>query len=130
MSALSQHIHKQKGLTLLEIMVVASIIAILIGIAVPSWMRAREHGRARACQENLTQIDGAKEIYALEHNLPNGAIVSMSDLMGGGSGYLKREPVCPAGGVYSIEPIGTEPSCSYYGREQYDVPPHKLPVNR
>lgn len=119
-----------KGLTLIEILTVSFILSIIIMIVVPSWMRQRETARARACQENLTKIDGAKEIYAMEHNLPNGAEVEMDDLVGEEAGYLKRKPVCPAGGDYLVQPIGTAPSCTYYGKEKYNIPPHILPVTR
>lgn len=53
-----------KGFTLVEIMIVVAIIGIIIAIAVPAFLRARENSRGRACQENLSKIDGAKEQYA------------------------------------------------------------------
>jgi len=119
-----------KGLTLVEIITVSFIISIIVMIAVPSWMRQRETARSRACQENLTKIDAAKELYAMENNLSNGTPVEMDDLVAQDDGYLKREPVCPAGGEYLVQPIGTAPSCTYYGKEKFNVPPHRLPVLR
>jgi type II secretion system protein G len=108
-----------KGFTLVEIMIVVAIIGIIIAIAVPAFLRARENSRGRACQENLAKIDGAKEQYALEQKVGNNAGVSMDDLItppgttGSGEGYLKKTPVCPAGGSYTVNNVGVNPTCSY-----------------
>ena len=106
----------KKGFTLVEIMIVVAIIGIIIAIAVPAFLRARENSRGRACQENLTKIDGSKEQYALEFRVSNGATIDMDNLLnpngsGVGTGYLKREPVCPGGGSYTVNVVGTDPTC-------------------
>src|SRR6185295_17700988 len=88
-----------KGFTLVEIMIVVAIIGILIAIAVPGFVKARTQSRARACQENLTKIDGSKEQWALENNKAPGAACTIADLYAAdGSGYLKSSPICPAAG--------------------------------
>ncbi len=110
----------KKGFTLVEIMIVVAIIGIIIAIAVPAFLRARENSRGRACQENLSKIDGSKEQYALEFKLSNGGTVSKDDLITppGSSaaekaGYLKSWPECPAAGAgaYTIGIIGEDPQC-------------------
>lgn len=115
---------------MLEIMIVVFIIGVILAIAMSSWLRQREYARSRACQENLSKIDGAKELYAMEKNLPNGVEVELSALVSEVDGYLKKTPKCPAGGEYLIQPIGTIPTCTYTGWERYDVPPHAIPVSR
>lgn len=112
----------RKGFTLVEIMIVVLIIGILLAIAVPNWFRAREHSRARECVMTLRQIDAAKEFMAQEMNLPNGAACVMGDLW---PTYIKRStpPVCMAGGVYTVNVIGTNPTCSYVG----GTTPHSIP---
>ena len=103
----------RRGFTLVEIMIVVAIIGILIAIAVPGFVKARTTSRARACQENLTKVDGAKEQYALEDNLAPGDPVEFTDLVeSDGTGYLKKTPGCPAGGTYTVNNIGTDPTCS------------------
>jgi hypothetical protein len=97
-------------------------VGIGVAVAVPAFLRARENSRGRACQENLAKIDGAKEQYALEHNLKTGAKVTMKDLVGT---YLKRTPTCPAGGTYTLNAVGENPTCSYEGPEWAEK--HKLP---
>ena len=106
-----------KGFTLVEIMIVVAIIGIIIAIAVPAFLRARENSRGQACQENLSKIDGAKEQYALEFKIANGEDVDWPELIqpGGaavGEGYLKATPICPSSGEYTVGAIGTVPVCS------------------
>ncbi len=94
-------------------MIVVAIIGILIAIAVPGFVQARTTSRARACQENLTKIDGAKEQWALETNALSTASPSWTDLApADGSGYMKAQPVCPGGGTYTIGAVNTDPVCS------------------
>ncbi len=98
----------KKGFTLVEIMIVVAIIGIIIAIAVPAFLRARENSRGRACQENLTKIDGAKEQYALENKIGHGDEIKDTDIVqAGGIGYLKNMPTCPADGEkYEINNVG------------------------
>ncbi len=108
---------KSKGFTLVEIMIVVAIIGIIIAIAVPGFIRARATSRMRACQENLTKIDGAKEQWALETNQQPGATPSIGNLTDGaaggdGNGILKQMPTEPSGFAYTIEPVGTDPTCT------------------
>ena len=65
-----------------------------------------------ACINNLRQIDGAKEQFKFETKLKDGDIVTITDVRG----YIKGGfPTCPAGGSYTIGPIGTDPTCSIPG---------------
>ena len=103
---------KSKGFTLVEIMIVVLIIGILLAIAVPNFVKARETSRSRTCIGNLKQTVSAKEQYAMENRLASGATVTWANLS---PDYLKREPVCPSSGTYTIGNIGTDPSCSVAG---------------
>lgn len=102
----------RKGFTLVEIMIVVAIIGIILLIAVPGFIRAREVSRARACQENLSKADGAKEQYALENSVAENGTVAWTDLCGN-TLYLKAEPSCPAGASYTLGNIGVAPTCDY-----------------
>ena len=121
---------KTKGFTLVEIMIVVAIIGILIAIAVPGFLRARENSRGRACQENLQKVDGAKEQWALENRLSNGSTVPSGWLddvdICGPNGYIKRTPNCPSGGSYTPANIGTDPTCSI-GTSNSPFTAHTLP---
>lgn len=89
-------LRSRKGFTLVEIMIVVAIIGILIAIAVPGFIRAREASRTRAIQADLSRIDDANQQYAIEYNLDAGeaypGIDELVDL-----GYLRAIPVPPVG---------------------------------
>ena len=107
---------QRRGFTLIEIMIVVGILGIVLAIAGPTWIRQREQARNRACQENLQKIDGAKEQWALENNEPTGTAVGWGDLVAAdGSLYLRSQPVCSAGGVYTVGAVSTTPICSLGG---------------
>lgn len=114
---------KSKGFTLVEIMIVVLIIGILLAIAVPNFIKARETSRTQTCIANLKQIDSAKEQFAMENKLDTGAAVAWTDLVNGQTGYLKAQPSCPSGGTYTIDVVGTNPSCSLSGSPTFHVLP-------
>lgn len=103
----------KKGFTLVEIMIVVAIIGIIIAIAVPAFIRARENSRGRACQENLTKIEGAKEQYILEERQSATVVPTWGNLiLADGTGYLKSTPRCPSGGTYAINDGVSAPTCT------------------
>ncbi len=63
------------GFTLVELLIVVSIIALLIGILVPSLKKAKDAARRTACASNLRQIGTALRMYLNDSNdfLPNAA---------------------------------------------------------
>jgi Tfp pilus assembly protein PilE len=93
-------------------MIVVLIIGILMAIAVPNFIRARESSRRNSCIANLKQIDSAKEQWAMDNRAATGAAVQMSDIAGT---YMKGAvtgPTCPGGGTYTVNVVGTNPTCS------------------
>lgn len=125
----------RKGFTLVEIMIVVAIIGILVGIAVPGFIKARHQAQGKSCNENLAKIDGAKEQYALENRLTTGDSVAIGDLVEtDGSGYLKTTPKCPGGGgdgsgyPAEIGDIGEDgtPMCPLEDVTNADNPLHSL----
>ena len=91
-------------------MIVVAILGLLAAMAIPGFVRARENSREKVCVNNLRQIDGAKDQYALENGLANGAVVNMSLL----EPYIKRTtPLCPVGdSPYNVQAIGTNAVCT------------------
>jgi len=57
---------KSKGFTLVELLVVIGIIAVLIGVLLPSLNKARESARRTACLSNMRQLTTAWLMYANE----------------------------------------------------------------
>lgn len=111
----------RSGFTLVEIMTVVAIIAFLAIIAVPSFMKARQSARLSACINNLRLIDHAKEQWATSCNHNNGDAVVVTEV----NAYLRSVPVCPSGGAYTYQVIGTSPTCSLAAAPDL----HVLPSN-
>ena len=104
-----------RAFTLIEIMIVVLIIGILLAIAVPNFVRSREASRAKACVANLKQIDSAKEQWAMDNRISSGAAAPTLATLVGSAGYIKSMPTCASSGTYTVDLIGTPPSCSVGG---------------
>src|SRR5512144_521701 len=61
---------RKAGFTLVEIMIVVAIIGLLATIAMPNFVKARATSQTNACINNLREIDGAIQEYALENRVP------------------------------------------------------------
>ncbi|MBV9462679.1 MAG: prepilin-type N-terminal cleavage/methylation domain-containing protein [Verrucomicrobiae bacterium] len=68
------------GFTLVEIMIVVAIIGLLAAIAVPSFIRARKRSQATTVLNELRQVDGAIDQYALENNKTSADTVTWANI--------------------------------------------------
>ncbi|MGA9450729.1 MAG: DUF4190 domain-containing protein [Verrucomicrobiia bacterium] len=93
------------------------VIPMMLAIAIPNFVKARDVAMTNACVNNLRQIEAAKNEWALERGKKPGDIPTAQDL----KPYFKNGvfPTCPAGGSYTIGAVSNAPTCS--------IPGHKLP---
>lgn len=131
-SQFSPAARQRRGFTLVEIMIVVLIIGILLAIAIPNFISARETSRAKSCVGNLKQIDSAKQQAIMDNHL-NGASTATFFVDGATAttsgpagvyqlvtitpipGYIRRQPVCPSGGSYNPGTVLTSPTCNVTG---------------
>jgi prepilin-type N-terminal cleavage/methylation domain-containing protein/prepilin-type processing-associated H-X9-DG protein len=88
---------RQRAFTLVELLVVVTIIVILIALLLPALGRARDLGRSVSCASNMRQVGVALFSYAAEF-----------------SGFLP-----PCGSSYDLDPYGNNKTNSPYYK-----PPH------
>ena len=102
-------------------MIVLAIIGGLAALAIPNFLRARQTSQINACINNLRQIDGAVEQWALENRKAASDNVSLTDV----SAYLGRGTIgsvvntdikCPTSGTYAVTDCQSKPTCSVGAR--------------
>ncbi|MEK7674582.1 MAG: prepilin-type cleavage/methylation domain-containing protein [Verrucomicrobiota bacterium] len=86
-----------------------AVLAVLAAVAIPNFVKARSPRSKSACSNNLRQIDGAKEQWALENKKSAGTPVVVSEV----DTYFKGgAPKCSAGGTYTYGAVDKNPRCS------------------
>jgi len=83
----------RRGFTLIELMVVVSIIGILVSIAVPTYRNIVERARETVLRQNLAVLrDVIDQYYADKGKYPEGLESLVSE------GYLRHMPIDPITG--------------------------------
>jgi len=77
----------QAAFTLVEIMIVVAVMALLVAVALPSFLRARQRSQAIRILNDLRMIDAAIEQYAIETGKKSGDPVAVPDW----TNYIKKD---------------------------------------
>jgi hypothetical protein len=101
------------------ISVVLVLVAVNLGMGIKWFLAARSAKASNACGNNLRQIVGGKDQWALENHKSTNDVPSWNEL----NAYLSHKPVCAQGGTYNLGRVGELPTCSVGG------PGHTLPAN-
>lgn len=107
----------KKAFTLVEIMIVVAVMGILLGIAIPGYLKYRTTTKRTICINNLKQIDGAIDQWAFEHKVPEGIDPTPEQEEEIYANLKSGKPTCPSGGTYTITTVGASPqvTCSIEG---------------
>jgi prepilin-type N-terminal cleavage/methylation domain-containing protein len=129
--------NRKSGFTLVEIMIVVAIIGLLAAIAIPNFIRARTKSQQNACINNLRQLDGAKQQWALEEKKTSSDTPTSAQLtpyLGRGADGSVANMVCPGDSSttptiatsYTIGDVATAPICKSPGNPSGSATPHVL----
>ncbi|MEO1980666.1 MAG: DUF1559 domain-containing protein, partial [Fuerstiella sp.] len=83
-----QRVYTSRGFTLIEMLVVITIIAILVALLLPAVQQAREAARRTQCKNNLVQLSIALHNYQSSFNcLPPGVVNETGPIQNVEEGY-------------------------------------------
>jgi hypothetical protein len=107
---------------LIFLTVLAALLIVAGALIFPAVTRTRSNSSQNSCVNNLWQIEGAKQQWALAYHKATNDVPSWADIQPflerGGQGGI---PTCPRGGTYILARVDELPRCSIGG------PDHSLP---
>lgn len=107
------NLNSRKGYTLLEVMIVVLVLGILLTIAIPNFMKARESSRTKSCIANLHVIQNAKFMFAFQNSVEQDHSCTWDEILP----YIHHKPICPESGEYQLKAIKDSPTCSIDNHE-------------
>lgn len=112
------HRKRRRGFTLVELMTVVMLISMLLALATPNYVKAREAARTRACVSNMKKLESAAQQWAMSTKAAPGTAVTIANLVGTSvaNSYIRVAPQCPSGSLpYAAFTVDTRPVCPING---------------
>jgi len=91
--------------TVLEMMIVVTIVGLLAAISVPNYLHRRDAARLSAIYDNLRQLEAAKDQWAIESHQITGAAVADLTVVSNYLGFGNIHTVVQE--QYVPNPVGT-----------------------
>jgi general secretion pathway protein G len=91
-------ISKNRGFTLVELLIVVLILAALAAIAVPRMVASADTAKINACNTNVDLINTQIELYRAS----NGSLPTLTALFADTNYFPDGAPVCPFGTAYAL----------------------------
>jgi prepilin-type N-terminal cleavage/methylation domain-containing protein len=96
---------KRRGFSMVEILVILTVLGVIAGIAIPTALRARKASEAPTCQVNMSRISSAAEQYAAEaaarEDAASTQTLTLTTLVE--AGLLSDHVACPTGAEYQLK---------------------------
>jgi len=110
---------KARGFTLVEIMIVITILGLISTVAIPNFRRGVEKAQEVGCLKNRRVVEDMEELFLCEQRQHTSSFDDLVDYA-----YLKKVPSCPAGGTWGWGNYATSSTnyktlleCSVHGLE-------------
>ncbi len=97
---------RRNGFSLLEMLIVVSIILILATVAVPKFASAGKSAKIAKIQADLHTISNAAALYEIDNGTYPSSVSDLVSKGSNGKSYLQGEPTLPDGSKYSIDSEG------------------------
>ena len=116
---------KFKGFTLVELLVVVAILAMLVGILLPTLTRAKDLAKDVACQGNLHSIWTPMRFFAEDNDGFLPPVYDYSLSYDGGGGYWNNLLA-----NYGKDQLGWTPPRSYTAKENFNCPSYERQISK